>query len=78
MRKKIYLEADSDTSVEGNILISPCWKLGMEGTVKTKRVAGIALEKSGKIRRRRPKPWCSRAEHRNILKKEGSWRDEES
>lgn len=47
----------------------------MEGTVKTKRVAGIALEKSGKIRRLRAKPWCNRAEQRKILKKRGSWRE---
>lgn len=40
----------------------------MEGTVKTKRVAGIALEKSGKIRRLRAKPWCNRAEQRRFLK----------
>lgn len=40
----------------------------MEGTVKTKRVPGIALEKSGKIRRLRTKPWCNRVEQRKILK----------
>ena len=40
----------------------------MEGTVKTKRVLGVALEKSGEIRRLRTKPWCNRVEHRKVLK----------
>lgn len=41
----------------------------MEGTVKTKRVAGIALEKSGKIRRLRTKPGATGQNKGRFLKR---------